>query len=200
MFRLHCVIDVVVLASGAGSLTGALLAAQRQAELRAHVVAVVADKLAPVLDVAAAVGVPTRLVRPSDYASRAAWDVAMADAVAEFAPDLVVSAGFMRLLGADFLARWGQSTINTHPSMLPAFPGAHAVRDALAAGVAATGCTVHKVTADMDAGPILAQRVVPVQPGDDQASLHERIKVVERTQLVDVVNQIADGEIVLAGL
>ena len=103
----------------------------------------------------------------------------------------------MRILGEAYLNRLGRITINTHPALLPAFPGAHAVRDALAAGVDETGCTVHRVTAEMDAGPILAATPVPVLPGDDEATLHERIKIVERTQLVDVINKIATGTIPL---
>ena len=191
------VLKVVVLASGTGSLTKALIEAAEMGVLKAEVVAVGADRQAPVLDIAAAYLLPTFLVLPADYATRGEWDKALADTVAAFEPDLVVSAGFMRLLGAPYLERLERITINTHPALLPAFPGAHAVRDALAAGVAETGCTVHRVTADMDAGPPLAQTPVPVLPDDDESSLHERIKVVERVQLVDVINQIAAGEIVL---
>lgn len=188
---------VVVLASGTGTLTKALIDAEHDGSLRAHLLAVVADRPAAVLGIAQAAGVATAQVLASDFPTRLAWDAAMAEAVGSFNPDLVVSAGFMRLLGPAFLARWGAVTINTHPALLPAFPGAHAVRDALAAGVAMTGCTVHKVTAEMDAGPILAQTPVQVLAGDDEASLHERIKQVERVQLVEVVNAIADGAIVL---
>jgi len=191
------VLKVVVLASGTGSLTKALIDAERSGELQAHLVAVGADREAPVLDIAAAAGVPTFLVFPADFTSRDGWNQALAQAVAAFDPGLVVSAGFMRILGAPYLDRLGRITINTHPAMLPAFPGAHAVRDALAAGISQTGCTVHRVTADMDAGPILAQTPVPVRPGDTEEILHERIKRVERTQLVAVVNRIAAGEIVL---
>ena len=191
-------VRIVVLASGTGSLTKALIDAERAGALNAHLVAVGADRAAPVLDIARDSRLATFEIVPSAYPSRQAWDAALAQAVALFNPDLVVSAGFMRLLGADFLARWGRITINTHPALLPAFPGAHAVRDALAAGATETGCTVHRVTADMDAGPILAQQRVPVLPGDDEASLHERIKKAERQQLVDVVNNIACGALVLS--
>ena len=189
---------IVVLASGAGSLTTALIEAERAGRLQAHLVAVGADRPAPVLAIARDAGLATFQVNLADQPSRAAWDEALSQAVGLFQPDLVVSAGFMRLLGPAFLARWGQVTINTHPALLPAFPGAHAVRDALAAGVPVTGCTVHRVTAEMDAGPILAQRQIPVNPEDDEATLHERIKKEERILLVEVINQIAAGTIVLA--
>jgi phosphoribosylglycinamide formyltransferase-1 len=114
-------------------------------------------------------------------------------AVTAFNPDLVVSAGFMRILGPAFLARFEGKTINTHPALLPAFPGAHAVRDALAAGATETGTTVHLVDAGVDTGPVLAQRKVQVNPDDDEATLHERIKVEERALLVEVINAIAKG-------
>jgi len=188
---------VVVLASGTGSLTKALIDAEQSGILNAHLVAIGADRQAPVLDIAAAAGLPSFLVAPADFATRDAWDAALALAVGAYNPDLVVSAGFMRMLGEAYLNRLGRITINTHPALLPAFPGAHAVRDALAAGVDETGCTVHRVTAEMDAGPILAATPVPVLPGDDEATLHERIKVVERAQLIDVVNRIATGAISL---
>ena len=190
-------LKVVVLASGTGSLTKALIDAEKADVLQAHLVAVGADREADVLGIAAAAGLPTFLVFPADFASRDDWNAALAQAVEASKPDLVVSAGFMRILGAPYLERLGRITINTHPAMLPAFPGAHAVRDALAAGVSQTGCTVHRVTADMDAGPILAQTLVPVLPGDTEETLHERIKKVERLQLVAVINQIAAGAISL---
>ena len=190
-------LKVVVLASGTGSLTKALIDAMQEGVLKADLVAVGADRQAPVLDIAADAGLPIFLVRPGDFRTRGEWDRALADAVVAFKPDLVVSAGFMRLLGAPYLECLERITINTHPALLPAFPGAHAVRDALAAGVAETGCTVHRVTADMDAGPPLAQTVVPVLPDDDESTLHERIKIVERVQLVEVINQIAAGVIAL---
>jgi len=189
---------VVVLASGTGSLTQALLDAEASGALQARIVAVGTDRPAPVERLAQTARRATFQLPPADFPSRADWDVAMAQAVSLFNPALVVSAGFMRVLGPGFLDRWGRVTINTHPALLPAFPGAHAVRDALAAGVTVTGCTVHRMTLQMDAGPILAQTRVPVEDGDDEASLHERIKAAERTQLVDVINQIADGAIVLA--
>ena len=184
-------INLVVLASGTGSLTQALIDAEHDGSLHAHVVAVGADRVAPVLLIGDAAHLPTFVVSPRSYTTRDDWDDAMARAVANYKPDLVVSAGFMRILGARYLDRWGSVTINTHPALLPAFPGAHAVRDALAAGARETGCTVHWMTADMDAGPILAQTPVPILPTDDEATLHERIKVVERRQLVEVINRLA---------
>ena len=123
----------------------------------------------------------------ADHADRAAWDRALAAELAAHEPDLVVSAGFMKLVGAAVLERFGGRLVNTHPALLPAFPGAHAVRDALAAGVDDDRCTVHVVDAGVDTGPVLAQREVPVRAGDDEASLHERIKAVERELLVETV-------------
>jgi formyltetrahydrofolate-dependent phosphoribosylglycinamide formyltransferase len=149
---------VVVLVSGSGTLLQAVLDA---AELPARVVAVGAD--------------------------RAEWDRALTKAVAAHEPDLVVSAGFMKILGPEFLAAFGGRVINTHPALLPAFPGAHAVADAISYGVRVTGCTVHLVDAGVDTGPIVAQEAVSVVPGEDVDALHERIKVVERRLLVDVI-------------
>ncbi|PPK69650.1 phosphoribosylglycinamide formyltransferase-1 [Actinokineospora auranticolor] len=139
-------------------------------------------------------GVPGFTVRVRDHAGRAAWNAALADAVAAHEPDLVVSAGFMKILGPAFLDRFGGRVINTHPALLPSFPGAHAVRDALAYGVQVTGSTVHLVDGGVDSGPIIAQEAVPVIDGDDEPGLHERIKAVERRLLVDVVARMSrDG-------
>ena len=142
---------------------------------------------APGLERARAAGVPTAVVSPDDFPDRPSWDAAVARAVDVFSPDLVVLAGFMRVLGAQYLARYGGRTITAHPALLPAFPGAHAVRDALDYGVRVTGCSLILVDAGTDTGPVVAQRAVEVLDGDDEASLHERIKVVEREMLVDVV-------------
>lgn len=186
---------VVVLASGAGTTLAALLAAHQQPDYPARVVGVISDQpAAGALDRARAAGVPTAVVALADFPDRAAWDVAVAAAVDVFDPDLVVLAGFMRVLGSPFVERYAGRAVNTHPSLLPAFPGAHAVRDALAHGVKVTGCTVHLVDAGLDTGPILAQAVVPVVAGDDEDTLHERIKTVERDLLVDSVARfVADG-------
>jgi phosphoribosylglycinamide formyltransferase-1 len=185
-----------VLVSGGGSNLAALLAAHSDPAFGARVVGVLSDDpTAGGLDVARAAGVATAVVRPADFPDRAAWDLALANAVGVFGPTLVVSAGFMRILGASFLARFAGRVVNTHPALLPAFPGAHGVRDALAYGVRVTGCTVHLVDEGVDTGPIIAQRAVEVLDDDDEASLHERIKTVERALLVDVVGRIARGDL-----
>jgi len=186
---------VVVLISGTGTNLAALLAAHRDPAYGARVVGVVSDRAGvPGLEVAREAGVPTAVVAPADFPDRARWDAGLAQAVAVFDPALVVSAGFMRILGPGFLDRFGGRVINTHPALLPAFPGAHAVRDALAHGVKVTGCTVHVVDAGVDTGPIIAQRAVQVTDDDDEARLHERIKDVERDLLVEVVGRVArDG-------
>lgn len=191
---------VVVLVSGAGSNLAALLEAHTEVPYGARVVGVVSDTAAAGgLDVARAAGVPTAVVAPRDFDDRAGWDRGLAETVAIFRPDLVVSAGFMRILGAGFLARFPARVVNTHPALLPAFPGAHGVRDALAYGVTVTGCTLHLVDAGVDTGPILAQVAVAIEPGDDEASLHGRIKVVERALLVDWVGRIARGSLTVDG-
>ncbi|MFI6399381.1 phosphoribosylglycinamide formyltransferase [Rhodococcus coprophilus] len=190
---------LVVLASGTGSLLASLLDAARDAGYPAHVVAVGVDRECRAEEHAAAAGVPVFRVALRDYADRAAWDRALTEAVAEFEPDLVVTAGFMKILGSAFLDRFGGCIINTHPALLPSFPGAHAVPDALAYGVKVTGSTVHLVDGGVDTGPVLAQEPVPVLEGDDEASLHERIKVVERRLLAEVVAAVATRGVVSDG-
>ena len=182
---------VVVLLSGAGSLAAALLAAADDPAYPAQVVAVGGDREAAGLEHARRRGLPTFVCALGDQPDRAAWDRALAEAIDAHRPDLVVSAGFMKIVGAAVLDAFGGRLINTHPALLPAFPGAHAVRDALAAGAAVTGATVHLVDAGVDTGPVLAQREVAVEPGDDEASLHERIKTVERELLVETVARLA---------
>lgn len=185
---------VVVLVSGAGSNLAALLAAHGDDAYGARVVGVVSDKAAAGgLEIARAAGIPTAVVAPADFEDRAAWDRALARSVSVFSPDLVVSAGFMRILGAAFLTEFGGRTVNTHPALLPSFPGAHGVRDALAYGVRVTGATFHVVDAGVDTGPIIAQTVVEVRDDDDEESLHERIKVAEREMLVAQVGKVARG-------
>jgi len=180
---------LVVLASGSGTLLQTLLDAAASPDYPADVVAVGSDRSkAMALQRARDAGVPDFVVRLADHADRAEWDAALTDAVTAYRPDLVVSAGFMKLLGPRFLARFSARVINSHPALLPSFPGMHAVRDALAAGVKVTGTTVHFVDAGMDTGPIIARRSVEVLPTDDEESLHERIKVIERRLLVDVVS------------
>ncbi len=185
---------VVVLVSGAGSNLAALLASHGDDAYGARVVGVVSDKAAAGgLEIARAAGIPTAVVAPADFEDRAAWDRALARSVSVFSPDLVVSAGFMRILGAAFLTEFGGRTVNTHPALLPSFPGAHGVRDALAYGVRVTGATFHVVDAGVDTGPIIAQTVVEVRDDDDEESLHERIKVAEREMLVAQVGKVARG-------
>jgi phosphoribosylglycinamide formyltransferase-1 len=178
---------IVALASGSGTLLQALLDAR--AEFGADVVAIGADR-AGIPALARGAGLARFVVPVSDFDSRADWDLALRDAVAAHEPDWVLSLGFMRLFGPAFLATFGGRVVNSHPALLPAFPGAHAVADALAYGVKVTGTTVHLVDAGVDSGPIIAQEPVRVLPDDTEASLHERIKVVERELVVDVVSRL----------
>ena len=134
---------------------------------------------------------PTFVVSTRDHVDRAAWDECLTAATAEYQPDLIVSAGFMKLLGPAFLRRFGGRVINSHPALLPAFPGPHAVRDALTYGAKVTGCSIILIDEGIDTGPVLAQQPVIIQPGDDETTLHERIKIVERRLLVDVVAALA---------
>ncbi|MBN3457644.1 phosphoribosylglycinamide formyltransferase [Mycolicibacterium mageritense DSM 44476 = CIP 104973] len=189
---------LVVLASGTGSLLASLLAAAVD-DYPARVVAVGTDRTCAALDIAAAAGVPTYTTRLGDHPDRAAWDTAITEATAEHEPDLVVSAGFMKILGPEFLSRFPGRVVNTHPALLPAFPGAHAVPDAMAYGVRVTGCTVHLVDAGMDTGPILAQQPVEIRDEDTEETLHERIKVVERRLLVDVLAALATRGVTWTG-
>ncbi|MFF3569604.1 phosphoribosylglycinamide formyltransferase [Nocardia jiangxiensis] len=190
---------VVVLASGTGSLLRSLIEAAAEPGYPARVAAVGVDRACAATDHADAAGIPHFRVALGDYSDRGSWDAALTEAVVAHAPDLVVSAGFMKILGPTFLARFGGRIINTHPALLPSFPGAHGVRDALAYGVRVTGSTVHLVDAGVDTGPILAQEAVAVLPEDDEDSLHERIKVVERRLLAQVVAAVATRGIVSDG-
>lgn len=182
-------LTVVVLASGTGSLFEALLAAR---DGSFEIAALVTDNpSAGALRIARDSGVEARVVELANFADRTEWDEALAGAIEEFHPQLVVSAGFMRVLGASVLETFPNRIINTHPALLPLFPGAHAVRDALAAGATETGSTVHVVDAGVDTGPVIAQEPVAIDANESEAALHERIKVVERRLLVDVVTRIA---------
>jgi len=184
---------VVVLASGTGSLLQSLLDAA-VADYPARVVAVGTDRDCRAVKIAQAAAVPAFSVRLRDYPDRSAWDRALAAAVAGHAPDLVVSAGFMKIVGPAVLEAFGGRLINTHPALLPAFPGAHPVADTLAYGVKVTGATVHLVDDGVDTGPVLAQAAVEVRPGDTVDELHERIKIEERRLLVGTVAALArDG-------
>ncbi len=176
--------------SGTGTLLQALLDACADPGYGAGVVAVGSDRDATGgLERAQRAGVPTFVRRLADVGERAAWDASLADAVADHAPDLVVSAGFMKLAGPAFLERFGGRYVNTHPALLPSFPGVHGPRDALAHGVKVTGATLFVVDAGVDTGPIVAQRAVPVLDGDDETTLHERIKAAERDMLVEHVGR-----------
>jgi phosphoribosylglycinamide formyltransferase-1 len=189
---------LVVLASGTGSLLASLLDAAI-GDYPARVVAVGVDRDCPAAEVAAAASLPTFRVRLADHPDRDAWDAALTEAAAAHSPDLVVSAGFMKILGKQFLSKFQGRILNTHPTLLPAFPGAHGVADALAHGVKVTGCTVHLVDAGTDTGPILAQQPIPVLDDDDEETLHERIKVTERRLLVDVIAAVASGGVTWIG-
>lgn len=186
---------IVVLLSGAGSNLAALL---RRDDLGGRVVLVLADRHdAGGLEIAASAGIPAASEALSEHADRVSWEAALADRVAGAAPDLVVLAGFMKILSADFVHRW--PVLNVHPSLLPAFPGAHAVADALDYGVKLTGCTVHFVDEQVDHGPIVAQAAVEIAADDDVDRLHGRIKQVEYRLLADAVGSFCRGELKVTG-
>ena len=191
---------IVALVSGSGTLLQALLDAAATPGYPARVVAVGADR-AGIEGLARAerAGLPTFAVALREHPNRDAWNKALTAAVREHRPDLVVSAGFMKVLSSEFLAGVGCPMINTHPALLPAFPGAHAVRDALAYGVRLTGCTVHLVDAGVDTGSVLAQRVVSVRSGDTVHTLHERIKTEERELLVRTVAELVSRGATVTG-
>jgi formyltetrahydrofolate-dependent phosphoribosylglycinamide formyltransferase len=189
--RLPIPTRVVVLVSGTGTLLQAVLDAAGP-DYPAQVVAVGADRTGTVgLKRADDHGLPTFVVELIQHRDRAAWDAALTETVAAYRPDLIVTAGFMKILGRTFLDRFAGRILNSHPALLPAFPGRHPVAAALAHGVRVTGATVHLVDAGVDTGPILAQRAVEVLPDDTEARLHERIKIVERRLLVEVVAELA---------
>jgi phosphoribosylglycinamide formyltransferase 1 len=186
---------LVVLVSGAGTNLQALLDACADPGYGASVVAVGADRDSiAALDRAKAADISTFTLKVKDFASRDDWDQALARECERHRPDLIVLAGFMKLVGPAFLARFSGRCLNTHPALLPSFPGMHGVRDALSYGVKVTGCTVFIVDEGVDVGPVLAQAAVPVHDDDDETSLHERIKVTERALLVGTVGRMArDG-------
>ena len=187
---------LVVLVSGSGTNLQALLdAIDSDPSYGATIVAVGADRDGIAgLERAERAGLPTFVVRVRDYQDRAAWDLALAEATGRYEPDLVVSAGFMKIVGKEFLAGFGGRFVNTHPALLPSFPGAHGVREALAYGAKVTGCTVHFVDDGVDTGPVIAQSAVEVRPDDTEDALHQRIKQVERRLLVEVVGRLSrDG-------
>lgn len=186
--------SIVVLASGSGSLFQALIDAPNRG-IDFEIVGLITDNPdAYAISRAANAGIQIAVLPLSDFASRDDWNVAIADAASYFNPDLLVSAGFMRILAEPILTKFAARIINTHPALLPNFPGAHAVRDALAAGVNETGCTVHFVDAGVDTGPVIKQIPVAIEIHDDEASLHERIKEIERKLLLEVVTELAKSK------
>ena len=186
---------IVVLISGSGTNLQALIDTD---DLGGDIVLVAADRHgAGGLDRAAAVGIDTATVALSDHPDRDAWEVALAEAIAGAEPDLVVLAGFMRILTGRVVTRW--PTVNVHPSLLPAFPGAHAPAEAVAWGVKVSGCTVHYVDEQVDHGPIIAQEAVPLDPTDDADTLHARIQAVEHRLLPEVVALICAGRVAVEG-
>ena len=192
-------VRLVVLISGGGSNLRALLDASDDAEFPARVVAIGADRDAEGLAHAEEFGIPSFVVPFGAFDSRDAWGDELLDQLRQWEADLVILSGFMRLLPPRVVEALSPALLNTHPAYLPEFPGAHAVRDALAAGVTETGASVIVVDNGVDTGPVVAQRRVAVLPGDTEARLHDRIKVVERQLLVDVVLDVANGRIRLDG-
>lgn len=179
--------------SGSGTNLQSILDAVAAGELPLDIAAVGADKPCMGIERAQAAGVPTFLVQPGDYADRPSWNRALEEKIASYNPDYIVFAGFMRIVDAQLVERFKNRIINTHPALLPSFPGAHGVRDALAHGVKITGLTVHFVDAGVDTGPILAQAAVPVLDDDTEETLHERIKVQERRLLVQTIASLAES-------
>jgi phosphoribosylglycinamide formyltransferase-1 len=182
---------IVMLASGSGTLLQSVLDAVSGGLLPATISAVGTDVAdCGALERAAWSEVPSFVCAPSDFPTRDEWNDALLDHLRAYEPDWIVSAGFMRILGPAVVDAYAGRILNTHPALLPAFPGAHAVRDALAYGVTVTGCTVHVVDRGVDTGPILAQVAVPVVPDDTEETLHERIKEQERTLLVSTLSRL----------
>jgi phosphoribosylglycinamide formyltransferase-1 len=192
------VLTVAVLISGAGSNLRALLDAAADPDFPARIVVVGADREAEGFAHAEDYGIPSFLVPWREFDTREEWGAELVAQLEVWQPDLVVLSGLMRLLPSAVVEAWAPRIINTHPAYLPEFPGAHAVRDAIAADAAQSGASVIIVDDGVDTGPVIAQERVPVLPGDDEHALHERIKPVERRLLIDVVRRIATGELDLA--
>jgi phosphoribosylglycinamide formyltransferase-1 len=183
---------IVVLVSGTGSNLQAVIDAVKSGELDVEIAAVGADREGTFgVERSAEAGLETFVVNFNSFPTRAEWDAALTEKVASYSPDVVVSSGFMRIVSPEFIDTFHGKYLNTHPALLPAFPGAHGVRDAMAYGVKVTGCTVHWADAGVDTGPIIAQEAVVVEPGDTEESLHERIKVVERRLLIQTLADLA---------
>ncbi|ASY29391.1 phosphoribosylglycinamide formyltransferase 1 [Candidatus Planktophila lacus] len=178
---------IVILASGSGSIAQAIIDAQHSGELKAEIVCVISDQAsARVLERAEAAGIPTKIIAMTE--NRTDWDKEIVAALTDLQPDLIASAGFMRILSAECVSKF--KIVNSHPALLPLFPGAHAVRDALAAGARKTGTTIHWVDAGVDTGAIIAQEEVEITPSDTEESLHERIKIVERRLYVATLQKL----------
>ncbi len=187
---------IAVLASGRGSNFAALLAARDRDELRVQFVLVASDKAdAGALQLAQMAGIPTAVMDPRDYAERRDYDFALFDRIAATKPDLLVLAGFMRIIDGDALKPWVGRMINIHPSLLPKYRGLHTHRRALKAGDAEHGASVHYVTAELDGGPVIAQTVLPIQAGDNENALAERLLPLEHQLLCAVVALIAAGRL-----
>lgn len=184
---------VVVLASGTGTLFAAL--AKQADQIGIQIVGLVTDAEVPACDRARELGIPVSIVPLLE--DRVKWDQNLATEISRLKPSLIVAAGFMKILGPVVLRFYQGRIINTHPALLPSFPGAHAVRDALAAGISETGSTIHFVDKGVDTGEVIAQARVKVEPSDTEESLHERIKEVERELLVATVSDIAQGKVTL---
>jgi phosphoribosylglycinamide formyltransferase-1 len=183
---------IVALVSGTGSNLQAVIDAVKSGELDIEIAAVGADREGTYgVERSAEAGLETFVVNFNSFPTRAEWDAALTEKVASYSPDVVVSSGFMRIVSPEFIDTFHGKYLNTHPALLPAFPGAHGVRDAMAYGVKVTGCTVHWADAGVDTGPIIAQEAVVVEPDDTEESLHERIKVVERRLLIQTLADLA---------
>ncbi len=193
-------LSVVVLISGSGSNLRALLEAAGDPRFPVRILAVGSDQAATGLEHAELFGIPTFLVSPSSFSNSSEWSAMLLNNIQFWNPDLVVLAGFMKILPPEFVAALSPNLINTHPSLLPKYPGAHAVRDALADGATVTGVTIHVVDEGVDTGPQIAQAEVAVLPDETEHELHERIKVVERELLIKTVADIAKGRVDLKTL
>ena len=189
--------SILVLISGSGSNLRALLEACDNPLFPAKVLAVGADRPAQGLEYAELFEKTTFVVEPESFSSKEDWAEVLASSIDIHQPDLIVLAGFMRVLPKSFVDRYYPRIINLHPSLLPLFPGAHAVRDALSAGAIETGCTIHIVDAGVDSGPVVAQQSLSINPGESEAVLHERIKELEKQQLIETVEAIAKGSLKL---
>ncbi|MET4002834.1 phosphoribosylglycinamide formyltransferase-1 [Arthrobacter sp. UYCu511] len=183
---------IVVLVSGTGSNLQSVIDAVANGSLPLEIAAVGADRPGTLgVERSASAGLETFVVNFKDYSARTEWDAALLEKVASYTPDYVISSGFMRIVAPGFISAFEGRYVNTHPALLPSFPGAHGVRDAMAYGVKVTGCTVHFADAGVDTGPIIAQTPVAILPEDTEDSLHERIKVAERELLIQVLADLA---------